>query len=56
LAAGTRLRFPLGGLRLVPGNLRRDGSQARFFLLARFALGGRFALRLIGMGLREVHR
>jgi len=56
LSAGTRLRLSLGGFRLAPGNLRRDGGLARLFLLPRLALGGRFALWLIGMGVRQMHR
>jgi hypothetical protein len=46
----------LGGFRLVPGNLIGDGGLARLFLLARVALGGRFALWLIGMAVRQMRR
>jgi len=56
LSAGTRFRLSLGGFRLAPGNLRRDGGLARLFLLSSLAFGGRFALWLIGMTLRQMHR
>jgi hypothetical protein len=46
----------LGGFRLAPGNLRGDGGLACLFLLPSLALGGRFALWLIGMGIRQMHR
>lgn len=55
-SAGTRLRLSLGRFRLAPGNLRRDGGLARLFLLPSLALGGRFTLWLIGMGVRQMHR
>jgi hypothetical protein len=56
LSAGTRFRLSLGGFRLAPGNLRRDGRLARLFLLPSLTFGGRFALWLIGMGVRQMHR
>jgi hypothetical protein len=50
-----RLRLSLGGLRLAPGDLRRDGGLARRFLFPGLAFGVGFLLGLVRVRLREMH-
>jgi hypothetical protein len=51
----TRLRLSLGGFRLAPGDLRRDGGLARLFLLPGLPFGSRFVLGLVGVRVRQMH-
>jgi hypothetical protein len=55
LPPGTRLRLSLGGFRLAPGDLRRDGGLARRLLFPGLPFGVGFLLGLVWVRLREMH-
>jgi hypothetical protein len=50
-----RLRLSLGGLRLTPSDLRRNGGLARRLLFPRLAFSFGFLLGLVRVRLREMH-